>query len=205
MKWIWRVFLKIQSGHDSVHRRTDGRMDRRTDGQGETSIHPFQLRWSGGYKNVFFCQFLKLPVAFYHNCEPDDIIQNGEVDHTKSCSTLSTKMHHDNSSAPSHYLNQCWHIVKWTLRNKFQWNLIKKTKCYPSSHWPETVTIGHVSAHFRSSLGASMIFTHIRTKGLYVKTTINYQSKCLCILDCAYTEDMFINSIHISLYDISLT
>ena len=33
MKWIWWVLLKIQSGHDSVHRwdrRTDGRTDRRT-------------------------------------------------------------------------------------------------------------------------------------------------------------------------------
>ena len=43
MKWIRWVFLKIQSGHDSVHRRTDG--------QGDTSIPPFQLRWSGGYNN----------------------------------------------------------------------------------------------------------------------------------------------------------
>ena len=25
-------------------------------------------------------------------------------------------------SAPSHYLNQCWNIVNWTLRNKLQWN-----------------------------------------------------------------------------------
>ena len=25
-------------------------------------------------------------------------------------------------SAPSHYLNQCWLIVNWTLRNKLQWN-----------------------------------------------------------------------------------
>ena len=44
MKWIRWVLLKIQSGHDSVHRRTDE--------QGETSIPPFQLRWSGGYNNV---------------------------------------------------------------------------------------------------------------------------------------------------------
>ena len=48
MKWIRQVLLKIQSGHDSVHRRTDGR----TDGQGETSIPPFQLRWSRGYNNI---------------------------------------------------------------------------------------------------------------------------------------------------------
>ena len=51
MKWIRWVLLKIQSGHDSVHRRTDGRMDGRTDGQGDTSIPPFQLRWSGGIIN----------------------------------------------------------------------------------------------------------------------------------------------------------
>ena len=25
-------------------------------------------------------------------------------------------------TAPSHYLNQCWNIVNWTLRNKRQWN-----------------------------------------------------------------------------------
>ena len=42
MKWIRWVLLKIQSGHDSVHRWTDG--------QGDTSILPFKLRWSGGYK-----------------------------------------------------------------------------------------------------------------------------------------------------------
>ena len=31
--------------------QTDRRTDGRTDGQGETSIPPFQLRWSGGYNN----------------------------------------------------------------------------------------------------------------------------------------------------------
>ena len=25
-------------------------------------------------------------------------------------------------SSPSHYLNQCWNIVKWTLGNKLHWN-----------------------------------------------------------------------------------
>ena len=27
-------------------------------------------------------------------------------------------------SAPSHYLNQCWNIVNWTLGNKLQWHFI---------------------------------------------------------------------------------
>ena len=30
--------------------------------------------------------------------------------------------------APSHYLNQCWVIVNWTLRNKLQWNFNQHTK-----------------------------------------------------------------------------
>ena len=25
-------------------------------------------------------------------------------------------------SVPSHYLNQCWNVVNWTLRNKLQWH-----------------------------------------------------------------------------------
>ena len=46
MKWIRWVFLMIQSGHNSVHRRTDGQRNRRTRWNQYT---PFQLRWSGGY------------------------------------------------------------------------------------------------------------------------------------------------------------
>ena len=41
---------------------TDGRTDRQTyeqmDGQGETSITPFPLRWSGGYNNHIWGQYL---------------------------------------------------------------------------------------------------------------------------------------------------
>ena len=48
MKWIRWVLLKIQSGHNTVHRRTDG--------QGDTSKPPFQLRWSGGYNYFHISQ-----------------------------------------------------------------------------------------------------------------------------------------------------
>ena len=54
MKWIRRVLLKIQSGHDSVHRQTDGQTDGQTegrrDGQGETSIPPFNFVEARGIK-----------------------------------------------------------------------------------------------------------------------------------------------------------
>ena len=46
MKWIRWVLLKIWRGNHFVHRRTDG--------QGETSIPPFQLCWSGGYNKPSF-------------------------------------------------------------------------------------------------------------------------------------------------------
>ena len=42
MKWIWLVLWKVQSGHEALHRRTDGR----TDEQGETRI-PNHFRWAG--------------------------------------------------------------------------------------------------------------------------------------------------------------
>ena len=44
-KWIQRVSLKLQSGQDSVQRRTDGRTDRGTRWNQYT---PFQIRWYGG-------------------------------------------------------------------------------------------------------------------------------------------------------------
>ena len=56
MKWIRCVLFKIQSGHDSVHRRTDG--------QGDTSIPPFQLRWSGGYNKVYYYYKIKISLKF---------------------------------------------------------------------------------------------------------------------------------------------
>ena len=52
MKWIRWVFLKIQSGHDSVHRRTDGRTDGRTVGQTDKVIPvypPINFVEGGGY------------------------------------------------------------------------------------------------------------------------------------------------------------
>ena len=67
MKWIQLILWKIQSGHDSVHKRTDGKMDGRTDGrtdrwtdgQGETSIPPIQLCWCGGYNYVCFLLIIR--------------------------------------------------------------------------------------------------------------------------------------------------
>ena len=42
-------------------------------------------------------------------------------------------------SAPSHYLNQCWIIVNWTLRNKRQWNFNQNTKLFIHENASENI------------------------------------------------------------------
>ena len=61
MKWIRWVLLKIQSGHDSVHGRTDGRTDRRTRWYQYT---PLSTSLKRGYNKV------KVTVARQHLTPP---------------------------------------------------------------------------------------------------------------------------------------
>ena len=42
-------------------------------------------------------------------------------------------------AAPSHYLNQGWVIVNWTLRNKLQWNFNKNTKRFIHENASENI------------------------------------------------------------------
>ena len=42
-------------------------------------------------------------------------------------------------SAPSHYLNQCWLIVNWTLRNKYQWHLNRNSNFFIAENQIENV------------------------------------------------------------------
>ena len=41
--------------------------------------------------------------------------------------------------APSHYLNQCWNIVNWTLRNKLQWNFNRNSNMFIQENAHENV------------------------------------------------------------------
>ena len=36
----------------------------------------------------------------------------------------------DNWSVPNHYLDQCWNIVDWNLRNKLQWNCMGNSRVF---------------------------------------------------------------------------
>ena len=42
-------------------------------------------------------------------------------------------------SAPSHYLNKCWDIVNYTIRNKRQWNFNHNTKLFIHGHASEII------------------------------------------------------------------
>ena len=39
--------------------------------------------------------------------------------------------------ATSHYLNQCWNIVNWTLRNKLQWNFNRNSNIFNQENTPQ--------------------------------------------------------------------
>ena len=56
----------------------------------------------------------------------------GRVTHI--CVSKLTIIGSDNDLSPgrrsSHYLNQCWNIVNWTLRNKLQWNLSRNSNIF---------------------------------------------------------------------------
>ena len=43
-------------------------------------------------------------------------------------------------SAPSHYLNQCWLIIIWTLRNNRQWKSNRNTKLFIHENAFEYIT-----------------------------------------------------------------
>ena len=42
-------------------------------------------------------------------------------------------------STPSHYPNQCWVIVNWTLKNKLQWNFNQTTKLFIQENASENI------------------------------------------------------------------
>ena len=41
--------------------------------------------------------------------------------------------------APSHYVNQCWFIVNWNLRNKLKWNSNRNSKVFIQENTFENV------------------------------------------------------------------
>ena len=71
---------------------------------------------------------------------PTELTHWGRVTHI--CVGKLTIIGSDNGvawTAPSHYLNQCWIIVNWTLRNKLQWNLNRNSHIFIQENAFESV------------------------------------------------------------------
>ena len=49
------------------------------------------------------------------------------------------KQWHVPCMVPSHYLNQCWIIVNWTIANKFQWNFYCNSNIFSEENMFENV------------------------------------------------------------------
>ena len=101
---------------------------------------------------------------------------------------------------PSHFLNQCWDIVNWTLRNKLQRNFKRTSYIFIQGNafdcvceiaailsWPQYVKIPKIS----TSLSAWVWTQHansvcfIITVKVLIRTSINFfkvwqQRYCLC-------------------------
>ena len=57
-------------------------------------------------------------------------------------------------SVPSHHLNQCWLIGKWTLRNELQWNLNGNTKLFVHENAYALYPCEQTSVKFESNINA---------------------------------------------------
>ena len=71
-------------------------------------------------------------------------------------------------SAPSHYLNQYWAIVNWTLRNKLQWNFHQNTYLFIDENASENIvceTAAILSMWVTGVLQCSAIYsTHFQSE-----------------------------------------
>ena len=68
------------------------------------------------------------------------------------------------SSEPSHYLDQCCLIVKWTLENKLQWNSIQNTKHFVHTNAFENVIFEMPVVFFTRERWVRKVFMH----GIYL-------------------------------------
>ena len=68
-------------------------------------------------------------LQFINKCVAKDISRNITIYcHYVYLLFLNTRVSIGSDNAAYSVLNQCWVVVNWTLRNKFQWNLNQNTK-----------------------------------------------------------------------------
>ena len=65
-------------------------------------------------------------------------------------------------SAPSRYLNQCWVIFNWTLRNKLHWNYNQNTKIFIHENAAENIVCEMVAILSRERWVKNMWYSGIQ-------------------------------------------
>ena len=98
----------------------------------------------------------------------------GQVTHI--CIGKLTIIGSDNSlsrwMAPSHYLNQCWNFVNWTLENKLQWNFNRNSNIFIQENTFENVVwkMAAILSRLQCVKTAGIRLFHIsrNTQGPYV-------------------------------------
>ena len=90
--------------------QTDGQTDGQTEGWRETSIPPFQLRWSGGYHQMW--------------CNPTGYGKNWPVpNHNKTQKALTFSIHHmSRTKINGVYFLDCFTVPAW-WHYDCQWNM----------------------------------------------------------------------------------
>ena len=85
-------------------------------------FHPYFVLFTLNSMLSFLFYYVNLPKGeLLVNLCVSTLIDWGRV--TRICVRNLTIIGSDNClSVPWHYLNRCWNIVNWTLKNRFHWN-----------------------------------------------------------------------------------
>ena len=65
-----------------------------------------------------------------------------------SATVIRVSIVSDNGLLPNHYLNQCWIIVNWNLRNKLRWNINQDTNFVIHENASEDIVCKNHGGHF---------------------------------------------------------
>ena len=87
--------------------------------------------------------------------------------------------------APSHFLNQCWNIVNWTIRNKLQWNFNRSSNIcvqenvFESAVWEMVSILSQPQCVKQQVCSPAEIITKftlnsLRPSGAYMHQEINH-------------------------------
>ena len=90
--------------------------------------------------------------------------------------------------APYHYLNQCWVIVNWTLKNKVQWDSNQITKLFIHENASEDV-ICEMAAVFR--IWAYLATTRGIQSWNCCYNVVPMKCVCFCLLCCVMYHACF--------------